>query len=243
MTLRVTPPSPSPFPSPFPFPFPFPARASAVTLYRFIASLLLPLLAEAAVVYDNGAGGAAGIDNVYPSDPDNSTFAADDFIPTASATLLSVQWTGIYAYVDTPPATDSFTIVFYADAAGFPGTVVGTFPVGNAVVRTDSGVDLFAGSDIYSYEATVNQAVTLGTSYWLSVYNDTTADTDDNWFWGDIGGAGNSVASNNQIAWSSSDGQMDFVLEGTAVPEPGTAGLLMLGGCLGLFGRSRRRSS
>ena len=152
--------------------------------------------------------------------------------------MLSVQWTGVYSPAETPLPTDSFTIVFYADNAGLPGAAAGTFPVGNSVGRVDSTVDLNLGGgiifDIYNYTATVNQPVTMGTTYWLSIFNDTTADADDSWFWG-TGTTGTAARSNNQASWMLLPGSipdMDFVLEGTVVPEPGTASLLLLGGGL-----------
>lgn len=204
--------------------------------------LFLPIVsvARAAVIFDNGIG-VGGISSAVGSDPSaNSTFRfmAEEFRPTSNATVTTVRWSGMYSPADTPTATDSFTLIFYADSLGLPGAVLNAFSVGDSVWRTDSTFDVF-GYDIYSYTAAVNQPVVSGINYWLSIVNDTTADTNDSWLWG-RDSRGVLARSSNQATWESfSLGNLDFALEGTVVPEPGTATLLF-GGLLCVLARRRR---
>jgi hypothetical protein len=80
---------------------------------------------------------------------------------------------------------DNFTIEFYADSSGTPGTSIGSFAVGNLVSRSDTGLNTGGGADTYEYVADLGVGVSLSsaTNYWISIVNDTTSDTDDSWYW------------------------------------------------------------
>jgi hypothetical protein len=115
---------------------------------------------------------------------------ADDFIPHATGINL-VCWWGLYNDIDTnspPPApncylpSDDFTITFYTDDNGCPGTVVAQFsesalpPNDLAVVKTNAGWTAGAADhQVWEYEGTLGSsvAVTPEDCYWIEITNNT----------------------------------------------------------------------
>ena len=205
--------------------------------------------ANAAVIYDNGV---AAVSSSPTSDADPARFFADNFVLQAGANIITdVHWRGIYLPNNTP-GTDAFTIQFYADAVGKPAaTPLNSYSVGSAVNRTDTLLDLGSGLfavDIYSYSAVIAPlALTAGTTYWLSIVNDTRTDPDDNWAWAAaFGGDGfATLVPSFSSAWIPSGTQfsrtLDFQLTND-VPEPGTLALLGLGFAALASTRRRMRS-
>jgi len=189
--------------------------------------------AHAAVIFSNGGIGNNGF--ISDTDfPPNGQFSADDFIlATGANTITGIQWTGSYFPGNTPQAADVFTIQIYADVAGAPaaGAPLLTLPIGNPG-RTDTGVNTLAGDDIFAYSVNVAPiVVAAGTRFWLSIFNNTSVDTNDNWFWTIQDGAGNSFTRTDMAgAWSQINNRHDFTLIGTVVPEPSTLALLLIGG-------------
>ena len=106
--------------------------------------------------------------------------------------------------------------------------------------RTDTGQAI--GSEVYEYSTTVTPiALDPNTTYWLSIVNDTTADTNDSWYWALASSLGNgALRSTDGTAWSgpapfspNGGGTAAFFLTGD-VPEPATLSLTAaaLIGCL-----------
>ena len=208
--------------------------------------------ANAAVIYDNGV---AAVSVASQSDFDPQRFTADNFVLQPGATTITdVHWRGVYGVNGgaNTPGTDAFTIQFYADAGGVPAvSPFNSYSVGSAVNRTDTLLDLGSGLfavDIYSYSAVIAPlALTAGTTYWLSIVNDTRTDIDDNWAWGAaLGGDGfATLVPSFSNAWIPSGVQfsrtLDFQLTND-VPEPGTLALLGLGFAALASTRRRMRS-
>lgn len=214
---------------------------------RTLAALALCALggANAGVIYDNGVG---AVSSSPTSDADPARFFADNFVLQAGANIITdVHWRGIYLPNNTPGA-DAFTIQFYADAGGVPAAApLNSFSVGSAVNRTDTGFDLGSGlfaADIYAYSAVIAPlALTAGTTYWLSIFNDTTTDINDNWSWGGTPGGDGSAGRAGAGPWGFSrfNSTLDFQLTND-VPEPGTLALLGLGFAALASTRRRMRS-
>lgn len=184
--------------------------------------------AIAQLVYDNNAGGAAGIDDATLSDRDSGIYSSDDFTIPVTTTIVRIEWTGVYALDGTPPSLDDYQIRIQADSGSGPGAVLSTTLAGNAVNRIDSGIDLL-GLDVFNYSADILPfTAAAGTNYWLVIFNNTSGDAGDDWFWGSRFLLGNSTVSNDFGAtWSAAGHRIDFRLF-SAIPEPSVSFVSML---------------
>ena len=206
-------------------------------------------MAFAGIIYDNG-GPDLDVPNALGSDFDAGTDPAnqqaDDFtLQPGNTTIKDVHWWGIYSSANTP-ATDNFTIRIFDDETGNPSTSFQTIYAGDPG-RVDTGIDFtfsFGKFDVYEYWVKV-PAITLApdTTFWLSVVNDTSDDTDDDWAWVTSAVVGNThYRTSDANPWSLITGpfgdgtELAFHL---TVPEPGTLALLGLG--LAGIGFSRKR--
>ena len=172
------------------------------------------------VVFDNGAGGAAGMDNGLLSDSDpvpqigNLELAADDFSVSVDSVITNVEWAGVYAFANSP-AVDDFAIQIYADNNGPTDTPVATFDVGSNVNRVLTAFDFQGFFNIYSYSAEIEFEATAGVTYWMSIDGQTFADTDDAWFWGSLSTTGNAnISSDLGNTWSEFGQSATMVLMG-----------------------------
>lgn len=155
------------------------------------------------VVFDNGVGAAANVDDALQSDadplPENNNsveIAADDFFVTADTEITTVEWFGLYAISNTP-AVDDFVIRIYADTDGPSGSPIATFNVGNDVNRNNTGVTFMFLLDVFQYSADISFAAAANTTYWLSIDAQSFADNNDTWFWGTNSLAGNTHTSSD----------------------------------------------
>ena len=210
-----------------------------------------------AIIYDNGSPDLVDDPNAIGSDFDIdppstiNTQMADDFVLQAgSNTIRDIHWWGVYLFNDTP-LTDDFTIRVFEDDGGKPSaTNFQTIFTGDPG-RTDTGLDLVSLSGVinatlYEYWVDVpGVTLTPGTTFWLSIVNNTFDDDDDSWNWvsSSTGGGGNAHERNLDTGpWSihapsTGGSEMAFNL---TVPEPSTLALAAFG-FLALAAWSRRR--
>lgn len=194
-----------------------------------LSMLVAGTAANAAVIFDNGITATNG----FISDLDftgTPKLSADDFrlLPGANV-ITDVHWTGLYAFSNTPLA-DNFTIQLFNDAGGVPATnPFLSLPVSPS--RVDTGKNTSFGSDIFAYDVNISP-VTLAanTTFWLSIFNNTSNDTNDNWFWGIVDAAGNgAIRDGLGLPWSTFINGYEFQLTGVRVPEASALALLALG--------------
>lgn len=199
------------------------------------------LPASATIIYNNGsADGSRG----WWSDFDGVVQQmADGFIlSTGNNTITGVNWSGSYYSTNTPTVTDNFLLSIFNNSGGVPDiNPIYSFSVGNAVNRVDSGVnDATWKSDIYNYSAAIPSTMLVaGTTYWLSVVNNTTGHIDD-WLWeNSVSTGSNAFRNGDGNGWTSFDTELAFQLIYAPVPEPETYAMMLAG--LGLFGLMARR--
>lgn len=179
------------------------------------------------------------------SDPDSGFYYANGFSISSTDTVRSVTWQGVYASNDSPITPDSFTIKFYTDSSGIPGAEAGSFVIGAPTLRMDTGGTL-SGFNLFEYTANLGPGISLSSSqdYWISIFNDTTADANDNWAWAlaSPGTAPTARSTDDLVTWSAL-GTVDFyfILDNVeVVPIP--AAVWLFGSALGLLGWLKRRS-
>ena len=191
----------------------------------FVFGFALVISAEAfgqGVVYDNLAGGPSGVDLFLRSDNDEPFITTDDVTLPTTTRITQVNWSGIYFEftAGSIPQTDAFTILFFADDVGLPDTggPIAEFSVGDNVNRVDSGFTGAVSRDIYEYSANIDFTLNAGTTYWLSIANDTPSSSLD-FFGGVLNGQGNAFHSTDGgNSWTSRTHRLDFQL--ISIPEP-----------------------
>lgn len=212
-------------------------------LIALVLAWAIPATAD--VIFDNGTTPS----NSYVSDTDFPRFVSDDFSLAPGANVITgVNWTGLYFPSNTPTQPDNFTIQFFADVVGSPAvTPFLCLLIGNPG-RADTRIDI-TGSDLFAYSASVAPIVLApSTVFWLSIFNNTSADSDDNWFWAMQDALGNSVERGNPAdPWVPQvppvGNRQDFQLTGpTTIPIPEPSGLALLAiGAMGLLGCRRKQ--
>lgn len=114
--------------------------------------------------------------------------SADDFTPAVSGQITDICWWGAYQPIPGP-FPDAFTITYFGDSGGVPGSIIGGPFVqssGTLVVSgpVDTGELILNIAPIWAHTAThAPVPVTAGDCYWIEIKNDTTSGA--NWFWED----------------------------------------------------------
>lgn len=175
--------------------------------------------------------------------------SADNFLLAGNAIATGATWYGLHRGYDPQiGGTLNFSVAFFDDSAGLPGTEQWRQTL--AATVADTGLTVTAGSflgrTIYSYTAALpSLAIPGGTAMWISVAEadaSTPAIGDTEWFWSRSTVAGQ-FAYQSFIGdeWSPTNNNLAFVLIGETATIP-TPGAILLGGLgAGLVGWLRRR--
>jgi hypothetical protein len=113
-----------------------------VTLFTVLGAFSIVLPAHAATVYSQTPTEW----NASESDTDAPALRADQFTLTGADTVRSLLWHGVYFNNDTPLATDNFSVSFYSDSSGLPGSLIQTITVGNPSSRVTTGSNTTGGA-------------------------------------------------------------------------------------------------
>lgn len=187
-------------------------------LFAIIALFLqlVPQISSADIVYDNMEGAP---NSAYYSDIGFSTqFIADEFTLNNNTSLSRISWSGIY---NDASGADFFEIRLMVDASGqldFRNLhVIQPGPV----TRTDTGQTLL-NRTLYEYSVDISgEGITLDANreYWITIINET---QNLGWSWSVNERNGTLVYNNTSSGFTNqeSQGAMDFILEGSTIPEP-----------------------
>lgn len=159
--------------------------------------------------------------------------------------MTGISWVGLtFNPPDDNPAITAFTISFYSDSGGVPGSVLESETITGNANQTANGS--LGGFPTFTYSASLSTALnaSAGTEYWVSIVPDLSFPPQ--WGWSNgLGGDGQSY----QVFFgsgSSLPGDRAFTLTGdavSAVPEPSTLASAGIAGLFGLGFALRRRKA
>jgi hypothetical protein len=155
----------------------------------------------------------------------------DDFILPGGGTISKVDWSGI-----SSDDLTAFTINFYSDNNGFPGTKLSSGAITGDAGQTASGTET-----IDNFSAPLPAAFTAapGTEYFIQILG--TASGAGGFYWETSGqGNGGTISQLGNFSPTDINVNLAFTLEGTPAetPEPNTLLLGLLGAAAFLVRRS-----
>jgi hypothetical protein len=199
------------------------------------------------IVFDSGVPPAQVVNATVADSTTYGEINGSTFALGSSSVINEVQWSGIYnsSFGGHPaPATDNFTVQFIDYSGTSPTTSqLFSYAVGNAVNRTDTGIKLFGFAELYTFDAVIPDTSLASGRYLVTIF-DATAGDGFAWSFG-IAGIGNTFLGNpSSSSWSvdSGTGETAFTLLGSsAVPEPSTLIMLLIGVTGAVAGSLRER--
>ncbi|MBI3804726.1 MAG: hypothetical protein HY282_13295 [Nitrospirae bacterium] len=96
---------------------------------------------------------------------------ADNFGSKQSAQIGRVTWWGGYF---NPSGPDNFTLRFYSDTAGKPGSLLQSYSIGGSAIKISTGEEIFGLNPEFRYSTTLSTPLTIQKNdlYWISIFND-----------------------------------------------------------------------
>ena len=206
-------------------------------------------------LYTTGVDLSGDVDG-YVADVDwggSGAETAAHVLLTAEARVDQLSWSGSYYDADTPQDEDVFRLRILADDGGRPGAEIVSMALDPTRWLTThalrSGLRRY---HIHGYRADLPTPTVLGPGlYWFSIYDDTTVDTDDTWYWtGSLSGESYGNLAVGSSDWFHHDHHYtpdltvsgDWVgVPGPIVATPAPPAMALLAGGLAALGLARRR--
>jgi len=219
----------------------------AASLTALACVVCAPAAQAQAVVYNQPTDLKGGL----PSQNDSNKFGNystvyDNFHLSSTANIGRVTWAGDY-FIGTPSTITAFTLKFYGDNAGQPGSLLQTASIAGNASETAAGTDTVP-LPFFTYSAALPTAFAASgqTQYWMSIVADLIYPPQ--WEWETATGGDHAAYQlfNGVASTPSNDFTFSLVSQSDAAtittPEPTNIMLLV---CLGLTGAIclRRRKS
>jgi hypothetical protein len=202
------------------------------------------LLYQQASLFPNSALLASQND---PGGLGNFATMYDDFTLSQNGIIDSATWNGGWFNGAGSGNISSFTITFWTDASGQPGSLVFSSDIAGNANQTPLGTSNFGGLTYLYNAAFAPFAVTAGAPYWISIVANTTGSSPE-WGWDSTLFGGESLQDFFGTRHTAAT-DLTFALYNapTTVPEPGSfallaSGILLIVGALRLSG-SRSHSA
>ncbi len=206
------------------------ARKTAAVAALLVGVASLP--ASAAVIYNGGAPDQGG--TLYAQSP--AAVAIRFTLSAGSSVVTGANWWGGCFPATTCGATPDFTVGYLADDNGTPGASIIEVDFGDAnqtatgkVIGGPGGYDEYA----YSVSSPPYSGLTAGTPYWFFIQEN---NAEPGGIWGaettSTAPAGQLAAQFDVLspnAWTIMPEQLAFNLTFTAVPEPSSWVMMILG--------------
>lgn len=215
--------------------------------YLLVLALALAVPSRAQIVYHQPSNFPDQVN--YASQNDIGGFGDyatvyDNFLLATPTLITDVHWQGGYFNPSSQGNITAFTLTFWSDNAGQPGTALYSETVLGTANETFVGNSLL-GAPTFDYFVllTTPFAAAAGVPYWLSIVPD--VQFPPQWGWG-TGSGGDGVFVQDFFGDRSHiDGDLAFTLTGQqhfVVPEPGTLAMFCGLGTTGLLFALRRRT-
>jgi len=210
-------------------------RLGVAVLVAFTFMVAAPL--SAGILYSqpyDGTGGLFASQNDTTGGNGNFATVYDNFTLSGGGSINTVNWTGGYFNPGPPGTITAWTVSFYTDNIGQPGSLL--YSANAAGNGNETGT-----SNPFSYSLTLTTpfAAGAGTQYWLSVVPD--LGFPPQWGWGTATG-GDGISYQDYFGSRSQlENDFAFSLEGTIVPEP--VSMVLVGSALASLALRRRRSA